>query len=98
MRIKPGFFIVLPLSLAALGTGGGCEPKSAPPAAPAEAPAQVKAVHPARGGIIRFITLPGEVRALQQATLYAKVSGYLKTLAVDKGSPVREGDLIAEIE
>ncbi len=98
MSIKTGCSILLPFSLAVLGLAGGCGPKNAPSAAPAEPPPQVKAVHPARGGIVRFITLPGEVHAWQQATLYAKVSGYLKTLTVDKGSQVKQGDLIADIE
>src|SRR5204863_5017855 len=44
------------------------------------------------------ITLPGNVLAYQQATLYAKVAGYLKTITVDKGDRVKEGDLIADIE
>jgi membrane fusion protein (multidrug efflux system) len=38
------------------------------------------------------------ILALQEATLYAKVSGYLKTLTVDKGDAVKEGQLLAEIE
>jgi membrane fusion protein (multidrug efflux system) len=38
------------------------------------------------------------VLACQQATLYAKVAGYLKTIAVDKGDRVKMGDLIADIE
>jgi membrane fusion protein (multidrug efflux system) len=36
--------------------------------------------------------------AYQEATLYAKVAGYLKTINVDKGDSVKEGDLLAEIE
>jgi membrane fusion protein (multidrug efflux system) len=38
------------------------------------------------------------VLALQEVTIYAKVSGYLKTLTVDKGDAVKEGQLLAEIE
>jgi len=63
-----------------------------------ETPLEVKTVNPLRGTIIRNITLPGNVVAYQQATLYAKVAGYLKTIAVDKGDRVKEGDLIADIE
>ena len=46
----------------------------------------------------RFVTLPGTVRANQQATLYAKVPGYLKSIAVDKGDAVKAGQALAEIE
>jgi membrane fusion protein (multidrug efflux system) len=63
-----------------------------------EAPLEVKAVHPHRGEIYRHINLPGEVHPLLQVTLFAKVDGYLATLTVDKGDPVKKGDLIADIE
>jgi membrane fusion protein, multidrug efflux system len=46
----------------------------------------------------RTITIPGEVRPYSSVTLYAKVSGYLKKIAVDKGDMVKEGQLIATIE
>jgi membrane fusion protein (multidrug efflux system) len=59
---------------------------------------EVQTVHPRRGQITRSITLPGEVKAYQQATLYAKVAGYLKTITVDKGDFVKAGALLAEIE
>ena len=61
-------------------------------------PIDVKIVHPARGEIIRFVALPGNIRANQQATLYAKVAGYLKSLTVDKGDKVESGQLLGEIE
>jgi RND family efflux transporter MFP subunit len=46
----------------------------------------------------RSVVLQGDVRAFRQATLYAKVSGYLKDLRVDRGDPVRESDVLAVIE
>jgi membrane fusion protein (multidrug efflux system) len=65
----------------------------------AEAPGTpVQTIHPKRGEIVRRITLPGNVMAYQEATLYAKVAGYLKTISVDKGDKVKGGDLLAEIE
>jgi membrane fusion protein, multidrug efflux system len=68
------------------------------PAVETKPPLAVRVVRPARGEIIRYVTLPGTVRANQQATLYAKVSGYLKTVAVDKGQAVKAGDVLAQIE
>lgn len=59
---------------------------------------EVKAIRPARGDIIRYVTLPGSIRAHQQATLYAKVPGYLKSIAVDKGDQVKAGEALGEIE
>jgi RND family efflux transporter MFP subunit len=44
------------------------------------------------------LTIPGEVRSYSEVTLYAKISGYLKKINVDKGDNVREGQVIATIE
>lgn len=46
----------------------------------------------------RTVVVTSEVRANQHATLYAKVSGYLRDIAVDKGDRVRKGDLLATLE
>lgn len=67
-------------------------------AADAPKPVEVKATRPTRGEIIRYVTLPGTIRANQQATLYAKVAGYLKSLSVDKGDRVQAGQSLGEIE
>lgn len=45
----------------------------------------------------REIRLFSDVRPYQEVTLYGKVSGYLKTLAVDKGDLVKKDQFIAEI-
>jgi RND family efflux transporter MFP subunit len=58
----------------------------------------VQTIHLKRGEIVRRITVPGNVMAYQEATLYAKVAGYLRTISVDKGDSVKEGALLAEIE
>lgn len=47
---------------------------------------------------LRRVTLPADVRAFAQATLYAKTAGYLKTLKVDKGDKVRQGQILGVIE
>jgi membrane fusion protein, multidrug efflux system len=76
----------------------GCSRSSA---APPEAlpPAAVQTVLPWRGEITRSVTLPSfRILAWQQATLHAKVTGYLRRLTVDKGDKVRSGQLLAEIE
>ena len=58
----------------------------------------VQVVKPHQGPILRYVTLPGELKPAQQATLYAKVAGYLKSIAVDKGDQVKKGALLGEIE
>jgi RND family efflux transporter MFP subunit len=44
------------------------------------------------------IDLPGRLEAYSQAQLYARVSGYLKEWTADIGTPVKAGQLLAEIE
>lgn len=58
----------------------------------------VTVTSPHRGDIHRFVTLPGTLAANQQVTLHAKVAGYLKSIAVDKGTFVKTGQPIAELE
>jgi membrane fusion protein (multidrug efflux system) len=67
-------------------------------AADAPKPVEVKVTHPTRGEIVRYVKLPGTIRANQQATLYAKVAGYLKSIGVDKGDRVQAGQSLGEIE
>ncbi len=90
--------IVLPAILFIMGALCGCNRSQADPPAKAPAPVNVQVIHPKSGVVTRSITLPGNVLAYQQATLYAKVAGYLKTMSVDKGDRVQQGALLAEIE
>lgn len=59
---------------------------------------EVQVASPRRSDIHRFVTLPGSLRANQQVTLHAKVSGYLKSILVDKGDSVKAGQLLAELD
>ncbi|MBI4659041.1 MAG: efflux RND transporter periplasmic adaptor subunit [Verrucomicrobia bacterium] len=77
--------------------GGDCLLLHGADSKPASA-VEVKFVHPKPGDITRHITLPATVKAFQQAVLCAKVAGYLKTITVDKGDTVKEGDWLADIE
>jgi multidrug efflux pump subunit AcrA (membrane-fusion protein) len=46
----------------------------------------------------RSVTLPGDLVGLYESALHAKVTGYLKSIHVDKGDWVKKGELLAEIE
>jgi RND family efflux transporter MFP subunit len=45
----------------------------------------------------RTLNLPGDVRAYRQATLYSKVSGYLKEIRVDRGDNVKQNDILGVV-
>lgn len=50
------------------------------------------------GASNRLVALPAEVRAERKVTLYAKVSGYVKEIRVDKGDRVTRGQELAVLE
>ncbi len=52
---------------------------------------------PVRQTIYKKILLPGDILPWEQATLYAKVSGYLEEILYDKGDWVQKGEVIARI-
>jgi RND family efflux transporter MFP subunit len=58
----------------------------------------VLVVHPDLGAKDIHLVLPGTVQAEMESSVYAQVSGYIKRWLVDIGAPVKEGQLLAEIE
>ncbi|TKB82696.1 MAG: efflux RND transporter periplasmic adaptor subunit [Nitrospira sp.] len=61
-------------------------------------PWPVQVLKPQRRDITFTITLPANVSPWRQATLYAKVPGYLKWMGFDKGDAVKQGQLLAVID
>jgi membrane fusion protein, multidrug efflux system len=58
----------------------------------------VQTIRPVRRDVTRTLTLPGNIAPWLQATLYAKVPGYLKEMRVDKGDEVKKGQLLAVLD
>jgi membrane fusion protein, multidrug efflux system len=52
----------------------------------------------AQGPKERLITLLGDTRPYQVATLYGKVSGYVRSIPVDRGDQVKAGQVVTEVE
>jgi membrane fusion protein (multidrug efflux system) len=44
------------------------------------------------------LSLPGNMEAIEQASLFAHVGGYLKKIYVDEGDKVKEGQILADID
>jgi len=61
-------------------------------------PVDVQVITATRREIVYSITLPANISPLYQATLYAKVSGYLKWIGPDKGDWVKKNDVVAIID
>ncbi|MBX2926013.1 MAG: efflux RND transporter periplasmic adaptor subunit [Chitinophagaceae bacterium] len=51
-----------------------------------------------KGKLSTSVEIPGELIAFQQVDIYAKVSSFVKTLLVDVGSEVKEGQVLATME
>jgi membrane fusion protein, multidrug efflux system len=66
--------------------------------APKPRPPVVAVIRARPGGVARTITLPGDLVGYYESALYSKVTGYLKSIFVDKGDMVRTGQVLAIIE
>jgi membrane fusion protein (multidrug efflux system) len=58
----------------------------------------VLVVNPQPGSGEVHLVLPGAVQAYMQTSVYAQISGYIKSWNVDIGAPVKQGELLATIE
>src|SRR5215831_16159925 len=47
--------------------------------------------------VSRIVTLPGEIQPFLNVSLRARVSGYVDRVLVDRGSVVKEGELLVEL-
>lgn len=51
-----------------------------------------------REDLTQTLTIPGDIKPLQVTRVYAKVSGYLKAIHVDRGDWVKTGEPLAHLE
>jgi RND family efflux transporter MFP subunit len=65
------------------------------PAAALRAAAVVAAI---RGPLVSSLTVAGQFQPYQEVDLHAKVSGYIRSIKVDIGDRVRQGEILAELE
>ena len=73
---------------------------NAPPPAATATPTRptVEVVPVVEGRIDSSLTLQGELNPFEAVAIYPKVTGFLKTIRVDRGTRVRRGELIAQLE
>jgi RND family efflux transporter MFP subunit len=88
-----GLAIALVLAFITIKSQSSSSPQSEPALT---APVQVLKLQ--RRDIARTLTLPANISPWYQATLYAKVPGYLKWMGFDKGDTVKKGQLLAVID
>jgi membrane fusion protein (multidrug efflux system) len=61
-------------------------------------PLRVDVVRPTDGSSDRALLLPGSVQPLEETTIYARASGYVRKWSVDIGDKVTAGQLLAELD
>jgi HlyD family secretion protein len=86
-------FRLLPLlafSAFTLTTGSGCRPHSVE--------SKYETAPASRGGIVQHVTASGSLGALVSVDVGSQVSGKISALFADFNSPVKKGQLVAEID
>ena len=79
----------------------GCRGKTtaeAPDKAAPAGPQTVEVVKVVEQPLDVTLSLPGELTPYQTVALYSRVTGFVKTIAVDRGSRVRAGQQLAALE
>ena len=66
--------------------------------AQAQAVMTVSVIAPSPATGSASLELPGRIEAFSKALIYARISGYLKSWKADIGTPVKAGQLLAEID
>jgi RND family efflux transporter MFP subunit len=94
-RVRDILTIVLVSLLATAACGGG---DGASRVAPVTAPAAIEVVRVVEQSLDVPLSLPGELTAFQSVAMFPRVTGFVKTVNVDRGSTVRAGQLLATLE
>jgi membrane fusion protein, multidrug efflux system len=89
-------FVALSL-LPLAGCRGNAPAQTTAKAAP-EGPRIVEVVRVVEQPLNVTLSLPGELTPYQTVALYSRVAGFVKTIAVDRGSRVRAGQQLAALE
>jgi membrane fusion protein, multidrug efflux system len=94
-----GAFTLMMVAIgAAACSGAGQKPQAqaAQGATPAQAPTVTITTVESRE-LNRQVRLPGELQAYQDTAIYAKVPGFVEVINVDRGSVVKQGQLLARL-
>jgi membrane fusion protein, multidrug efflux system len=88
--------VITAIGLTACSGGQQPQAQATPGSTPPQMPTViVTTVEPRE--LNRQVRLPGELQAYQDTALYAKVSGFVEVVNVDRGSVVKRGQLLARL-
>jgi len=99
LKVKALVVLVIAIGVVVWGVASRAKEKSALTSLTEEQTIPtVKTIRPLQRSDGETLTLPGTLQAFYSASVYARVSGYLKHWSVDIGTPVKSGQLLADIE
>jgi membrane fusion protein (multidrug efflux system) len=78
--------------------GDGATTTKTPAATTATGPIAIDVVRVVEQPLDVQLSLPGELTPFQAVAIYPRVTGFVKTIAVDRGSDVRAGAVLATLE
>jgi membrane fusion protein, multidrug efflux system len=94
-QLRPFAGLLLSIGLAGCGNHGAAEAdKSTPPAGPPS----IDVVRVVQQPTNITLEMPGQLDPYETVAVYPKVTGFVKRIRVDRGSRVRTGELMAELE
>src|SRR5262245_38246871 len=88
--------VITAIGLTACSGGPKAQAPATQSGAPAQTPTVIVATVESRE-LNRQVRLPGELQAYQDTALYAKVPGFVEVINVDRGSVVKQGQLLARL-
>jgi membrane fusion protein (multidrug efflux system) len=95
--MKSAAALAVTLALAAVACGNGA-PQTAAPASPPAGPPTIDTVHVIQESVNVTLSMPGELAPYETVAVYPRVTGFVKRIHVDRGSRVRSGELMVELE
>ena len=96
-RLLPGVVIVCGALLAAACSGASQDGKQS--AAPESAgPPTIDVVEVVERPLDVTLDMPGELDPFEEVAIYPRVTGYVKSIHVDRGSRVKAGEILAQLE
>lgn len=95
-----GFVAVVVVSMAGCNSGHAVADAAAPSSAGADALVRVTPITAVKKKLVRFTEQPGQIAAMEETPIVAKINGYIRRVHVDIGDrvrgPVYEGDALKE--
>ena len=97
-RARAGLLLAGAIVTVACGRHDAASAQSGQSTATASQPPTIDVTKVTARTLSSTISLPGELTPFEAVDLYAKETGFVKSIAVDRGSKVTRGEMIAELE